>query len=133
MSRTRGATKQIRSADARKAPWASFLEDSLAPEQVLPVQFYSVWRNTKCMTPERELAAAVLCQAALDLTAFRNSSNQRKRQLYWKAYHWVSANDQQWPYSFVNLCDTLGIAIENTRRRLVNDPADWCSTTSQAA
>lgn len=133
MNRVRGATKQIRSGESRKAPWASFLEDSLAPEQVLPSQFYSVWRNTKHMTPERELASAVLCQAALDLSAFRNSSNQRKRQLYWKAYHWVSADDRNWPYSFTNLCDTLGIHVENMRRRLLSNPGEWCGPQSQAA
>ncbi len=133
MSRVRGATKEIRAGEARKAPWASFLEDSLAPEQVLPVQFYSLWRNVKCVTPERELAAAVLYQAALDLTAFRNSSNQRKRQLYWKAYHWVSASDSSWPYSFTNLCDTLGIVTENMRRRLLSSPGEWCAPITQAA
>lgn len=133
MSRIRGATKQIRSADSRRAPWASFLEDSLAPEQVLPVQFYALWRTTKHITPERELAAAVLYQAALDLATFRSAGNPRKRQLYWKAYHWVSANDASWPYSFVNLCDTLGIRTENLRRRLLSNPADWCGPATQAA
>jgi len=133
MTRLRGATKQIRSGETRKAPWASFLEDSLAPELVLPSQFYTVWRNTKHMTPERELASAVLCQAVLDLTAFRNATSQRKRQLYWKAYHWVSADDHHWPYSFVNLCDTLGIVIEQTRRKLLSNPGEWCGPQSQAA
>ena len=40
-----------------------------------------------------------------------------KQRLYWQAYAWVADDDRQWPFSFVNLCETLGLDIEAIRRQ----------------
>ena len=34
------------------------------------------------------------------------------------AQRWILSDDRRWPFSFVNVCDTLGIAFEPLRRAL---------------
>jgi hypothetical protein len=98
-------------------------EDLLTPEQILPVQFQDLWHRSKTLTPERVLAAAVLWQAAMDLQKFRYAPRRKKQRLYREAYQWVASNDHAWPYSFVNLCDTLSVSVQCLRRELLRlDP-----------
>jgi hypothetical protein len=110
------------------------IEQALAPEQVLPAQFYEVWCCTKPTTPERELAVSVLFQAAMDLVKCRNAAKGRKRRLYREAYQWVLSDDRSWPFSFVNLCDMLNFSPPYLRRQLLrNARSDWRSLQIGAA
>ena len=94
-------------------------EDLLTPEQILPVQFQDLWHRSRTLTPERVLATAVLWQAAMDLQKFRYAPRRKKQRLYREAYQWVASNDRVWPYSFVNLCETLSVSVQYLRRQLL--------------
>ena len=50
---------------------ASFLQHTVSPDQVMPVQFHEVWQHGSNQSPERELAVSVLAQAALDIEKCR--------------------------------------------------------------
>jgi len=108
-------------------------EHAIAPEQILPEQFYEVWCCTKTTTPERELAVSVLCQAALDLAKCRNAPKGRKRRLYREAYQWVLSDDRSWPFSFVNLCDLLNLSPPYLRRQLLLNARPDALRLGQAA
>lgn len=103
-------------------------EDVLEPEVILPVQFQRVWNNQKTMTPERDLMANVLWQAADDLVKNKAAKNRKRMRLHRDAYRWVVANDRTWPYSFVNICDTLGLSARSIREELLGQ-----IVTSEAA
>ena len=60
----------------------------------------------------RALAKGVLDQAAKDLRKFRAAREPLGRELYRDAYSWVMSNDLSWPYSFVNVCEALGLSTE---------------------
>jgi hypothetical protein len=71
--------------------------------------------------PEKELALGVLKQAAHDLRRFRSANRGVRRELYLDAHDWVTANDFSWPYSFVNVCNTLNVCPEVVRTELFAD------------
>lgn len=76
----------------------------------------------------RALAKGVLDQAAKDLRKFRVSYEPLGRELYRDAYSWVMSNDLSWPYSFVNVCEALGLSTEVVRAELLADAqSGWYS------
>ena len=72
-------------------------------------------------TPEKGLAAGVLKQAARDLRRFHAATKGLKRELYLDAYSWIMANDFSWPYSFVNVCELLGVSPDVVRGEVLAD------------
>ena len=84
--------------------------------------------------PEKALAKGVLHQAAKDLRRFRVASDTVGHGFYIDAYNWVISDDIFWPYSFVNVCQVLGLPFENTRTELlVNAELQWYSRSLQTA
>jgi hypothetical protein len=74
------------------------------------------------------LAKGVLDQAAKDLRKFRASHEAIGRELYRDAYSWIVSNDLSWPYSFVNVCEALGLSTEVVRSELLADAqSGWYS------
>lgn len=69
--------------------------------------------------PEKDLAAGVLKQAAHDLRRFRTATAGTKRELYLDAYTWITAYDFSWPYSFMNVCELLGLCPDVVRTELL--------------
>ena len=85
-------------------------------------------RNRDDPGPVRALAKGVLRQAAKDLRAFHNAQEATGRELYRDAYSWVISNDLSWPYSFVNVCEALGLSAEFVRSELLADArSGWYS------
>src|SRR4051794_24231516 len=73
------------------------------------------------LSPEKAMAASVLRQAAYDLRRFRGATTGVERQLYLDAYDWVTADELSWPYSFVNICQSLNLTPESLRQQLLDD------------
>jgi hypothetical protein len=94
-------------------------EDMFPAEPALPSQFHDIWRHSRAITPERELALAVLTQAVLDLHKFRLARRRRPQRFYMEAYLWVASDERAWPFSFLNLCDGLGLDADGLRERLL--------------
>lgn len=72
-------------------------------------------------TPEKNLAAGVLKQAAYDLRRFRTAPKGADRELYLDAHSWITAHDFSWPYSFMNVCKLLDLCPEVVRAELLAD------------
>src|SRR6478672_9853742 len=72
-------------------------------------------------TSRRELAAGILKQAALDLRRFHDASSAVERELYLDAYRWVTSDDSSWPFSFLNVCQTLNLAPGTVREEVLGD------------
>ena len=111
-----GYSLSTRSSDA---PAATLFSDAT----VNPSQFRDMWSG-QTYPPECELAAAVLDGALVDLQKHRYASGRSRQRLYWQAYQWVDSVDREWPFSFVNLCDVLGLSPEALRSRLLDPPDD---------
>ncbi len=69
---------------------------------------------------ERALMQAVLEDAVHCLAGELGPSSARPT-LAAEARAWFTASDPHWPFSFVNLCDALGLDADRVRRRLLRD------------
>ena len=105
-------------------------EEFLTPETTLPQQFARLWHGARKTTPERALATSVLWQAVRDLHKFRYARHRKRQRLYRDAYDWIASGDRGWPYSFVNICESLGLSPESLRTELLELTA---SHSDQAA
>jgi hypothetical protein len=94
-------------------------EEVLIPELALPIQFQHMWHESSAVTPERALAVSVLWQAVTDLQNCRSARWGKQQRLYREAYQWVASNDREWPYSFVNICEALGLSPQCLRGELL--------------
>ena|ERR1700720_4434558 len=72
-------------------------------------------------TNEKDLAAGVLKQAAQDLRRFHGATSAVERELYLDAYSWITSDDCNWPFSFLNVCQLLNLAPDIVRLELLAD------------
>ena len=84
--------------------------------------------------PEAALAKGVLVQAKRDLRRFRTAQDRIGREIYVDAYSWIASDDLWWPYSFLNVCEVLGLSPEVLRMQLLTDTrAGWYSHSRRIA
>jgi hypothetical protein len=115
----RGTTPLMFNPDGLKL----FEPDTLAPEQ-----FYATIRRTGFADPERRLMAAVLEDAVSCLSANPRPCAGRKRRYFEEAHSWINATEEQdWIFSFTNVCETLGFEPSFLRRGLNR----WNSVTAE--
>ncbi len=69
----------------------------------------------------KDLAAGILKQAALDLRRFHDASSAVEREFYLDAHRWVTSDDCSWPFSFLNVCQTLNLAAGTVREEVLGD------------
>jgi hypothetical protein len=72
-------------------------------------------------TSRKDLAAGILKQAALDLRRFHGASSAVEREFYLDAHRWVTSDDCSWPFSFLNVCQTLNLAPGTVREEVLDD------------
>lgn len=72
-------------------------------------------------TNQKDLAAGILKRAAQDLERFRGATSEVQGELYRDAYGWVTSEDCEWPFSFLNVCQLLNLTPEIVRLRLLVD------------
>jgi len=72
-------------------------------------------------TSRRDLASGILKQAALDLRRFHGASSAVEREFYLDAHRWVTSDDCSWPFSFLNVCQTLNLAPGTVREEVLGD------------
>lgn len=75
---------------------------------------------------EKVLAAEVLRQAAGDIRRFRDAKDAVGRAMYSEASSWFNTYEPEWPYSFVNVCQTLGLCSKTVFAEVFgNKKANW--------
>ena len=89
---------------------------------MLPVQ-YLRQPGQRLANPEKRLALAVLQTVLYDcrtagLRGAQGRAQMRNRQAYELAMAYVASRDRTWPYSFENLCETIGVDASSLCQRL---------------
>ena len=87
---------------------------------------------------QRELAAGVLKQAAQDLRRFRGATSKVEREIYLDAHRWLTVDECSSPFSFLNVCQFLGLVPEHVREELIGDASSdafsyWVRRCGRAA
>jgi hypothetical protein len=72
-------------------------------------------------TSQKDLATGVLKQAKLDLRRFHGGTSAVEREFYLDAHRWVTSDDCSWPFSFLNVCQTLNLAPGTVREEVLGD------------
>jgi hypothetical protein len=95
------------------------LSDLLGPDVILPQQFFDGPRNDSDFSPEKALMLAVLEDAIRCFQEYFRTTRARPRMLSRQAERWIRTRDWNWPFSFNNFCDSLGIDPECMRDTLL--------------
>jgi hypothetical protein len=85
---------------------------------VMPEQFQDLWHRHG-LTPESQLQVAILEQAVEDLR--RPRRNRQSERSYREALGWMTSDNEGWPFSFVNVCLSLGLDPAAVRLELLEE------------
>jgi hypothetical protein len=69
----------------------------------------------------KDLAAGILKQAAVDLRRFHGATSAVEREFYLDAHRWVTSDDCNWPFSFLNVYQALNLAPGTVREDVLGD------------
>lgn len=104
---------------------------SMEPETVLPPQFFDRATIDASLQPEKRLMLAVLEDAVGAYQKYCTAPGRRAKRLFAEAEEWFLSDDRQWPYSFANVCEALGMepdylrgGLERWRDNQLNAPVD---------
>ena len=104
------------------------LAELFAPEIVLPDQLQQGYRKDSYLSGEKALMLAVLEDGIRCFQEHLTNPRSNPRLLSKQAEEWIRAVDYEWPFSFVNVCETLGIDPEALRYKLLS----WKATRLQS-
>jgi len=85
---------------------------------ILPAQFDHPAASPAHGRPEAALMRAVLEDAVQCVREGWHTADRSKQQLAREALGWLFSEDEEWPFSFVNICTMLGLDPEYLRRGL---------------
>jgi len=88
------------------------------PDAMLPSQFFEALREKPPAGPESLLAAAVLENAIECFQKYCDARDSKMRRLYEDAAEWIASDDREWPFSYVNICELLGLHPDYLREGL---------------
>ena len=105
--------------EPRRLPVRDSLADILGPDVILPQQFFEGPRGDSDFSPEKALMLAILEDAIRCFQEYFRTTRARPRMLSRQAERWIRTRDWNWPFSFNNVCDALGIDPDCMRDALL--------------
>ena len=109
-----------------------FSDDVLSQISSMPVGIHAATNQTRRMELMGEfiLVQAILREAIRTYQKYATKKGHRASRLFREVNEWFSSDDRQWFFSFVNVCDILGLEPTYIRtglklwreRRLAADP-----------
>jgi hypothetical protein len=88
------------------------------PDTLLSTQYFENLRS-KTLVPERKLMLAVLQDAINCFQANVMAQSGRRKKLFKDTEDWIMAQDDNWIFSFVSICEILRLNPEYVRRGLL--------------
>lgn len=90
------------------------------PDELIAEQYDRTNQRTYYSLPELRLTAAVLEDAVATLTTDQRRCGRRQQREFRETLRWMNAPTQHdWPFSFANCCERLGINPSYLRGGLV--------------
>lgn len=103
------------------------------PEVVLPAQMSWGARCDGNTLGARALMLAILADAMLCVERGRRRRHPRTRQLAAEAETWMRSDCREWLFSFVSICDVLGIDADGLRARFLVTNVEHPASGGRAA
>ena len=88
-------------------------------DPLIPIQFFETFRRQSHLEPERLLMLAVLEDAVTCLIKYASASSGRSKRLFDETQAWILLEDEDWLFSFRNVCSALGMDPAYVRRGLI--------------
>ena len=107
------------------------LTELFGPEIVLPEQIATGYRNDSYLSGEKALMLAVLEDGIRCFQEHLRNPRLNPRLLSEQAEEWIRAEDWDWPFSFNNVCETLGLDPEALRNTLLRWKAQLLASAAQ--
>ncbi len=92
---------------------------SLSEADILASQQYYD-QGTSGRQPEKSLMFAVLIDAVECFQKYPFLHDEYSNRLFREAENWILANDREWLFSFINICDALTIDPHYLRKGLLH-------------
>ncbi len=86
---------------------------------LLPEQYRGLSNAHVDTEPERRLLLAILSDAIVTFQSSAASDQRARRRAFEDAARWLFSDAHDWPCSFLNVCEELGIAPGPLRRALL--------------
>ena len=86
---------------------------------VLPAQLFPEFASEGCLSGEKRLMLAVLKDAIDIFLKHAESSEPRTQRLFLETVEWIRSDDALAPFSFLNVCEALGLSPSCLRRGLL--------------
>src|SRR6266850_7073019 len=91
----------------------------LEPDTLVPAQYFDRIGTDIAFQPEKRLMLAVLEEAIATFQRHVGSTTPRSTRLVQDVEDWTNARDQDWPFSFENICAGLNLESEYVRTGMV--------------
>ena len=88
------------------------------PDTLLSAQYFDNLRRKTLLEPEKQLMLAVLEDGIHSYQENLNASHSKRKRDFDEAADWIFDADSDWVFSFVNVCDALGLSPEYLRQGL---------------
>jgi hypothetical protein len=85
-------------------------------------QYLDTFRRSEHLEPEKLLFAAILEDAVQEYRKYSEADDANGKKRFREAEEWIMRGDNDWIFSFDNLCDFLGLDPEYIRRGLRESP-----------
>jgi hypothetical protein len=82
-------------------------------------EFFETLKRRTYLEPEKILMLAVLQDAITCLEKHGAFGSRGNKRLYYETRDWLVSDDNDWLFSFNNVCETVGLNAGYLRRRLV--------------
>ena len=93
----------------RPAGMEETTESVLQPDILADHEYLEVYRRKSHLEPERDLMFALLEDAVRCYRAYAFAKSSASRRIFRDAEKWIWKNDWEWPFSFRNICEVLGL------------------------
>jgi hypothetical protein len=88
------------------------------PDALMPEQFFAGLGKEAGAVNERGLMLAILRDAVECFQKYALARDPQGEDLHRDAAEWIFSNEREWPFSFENICDVLGVSAEYIRAGL---------------
>jgi hypothetical protein len=105
-------------AERRDGAGGETVEGLFQPDILAPAQYFDGLMKEQARAPERDLALAMLEDAVMCFQKYLKSTREKERYIFTEAEEWFLSDDRHWVFSFLNLCDFLGLDPEFLRKGL---------------
>ena len=106
-------------AERRDGRGGETIEGLFQPDILAPAQYFDGLMKEQVRAPERDLALAMLEDAVVCFQKYLKSTREKEHYLFTETEEWVLSDDRDWVFSFLNLCDFLGLDPEFLRKGLL--------------